>query len=48
MIEDAKLRELFKAESEDHLQHLDDACFAWKRRQPTRRCSKRHFARRTA
>jgi two-component system chemotaxis sensor kinase CheA len=25
MIEDAKLRELFKAESEEHLQHLDDA-----------------------
>ena len=24
MIEDAKLRELFKAESEEHLQHLDD------------------------
>src|SRR5665647_2865952 len=25
MIEDTKLRELFKAESEEHLQHLDDA-----------------------
>jgi two-component system chemotaxis sensor kinase CheA len=25
MIEDAKLRQLFKAESEEHLQHLDDA-----------------------
>ena len=25
MIEDVKLRELFKAESEEHLQHLDDA-----------------------
>jgi len=25
MIEDAKLRELFRAESEEHLQHLDDA-----------------------
>ena len=25
MIEDSKLRELFKAESEEHLQHLDDA-----------------------
>ena len=25
MIEDAALRELFKAESEEHLQHLDDA-----------------------
>ncbi len=25
MIEDAKLRELFKAESQEHLQHLDDA-----------------------
>ena len=25
MIEDAALRELFRVESEDHLQHLDDA-----------------------
>jgi chemotaxis protein histidine kinase CheA len=36
MIEDAKLCALFKAESEEHLQHLDDALLRLRRPLPTR------------